>query len=69
MFSVIVLYLWRACLLDGFVFPVSAKPISSLHADGQLGRKHAQAGADLTVKNLPKLYIAEFTQSPCEHAG
>lgn len=55
MFSVIVHRLWRACPLDGFVFPVSAKAVSSLHADGQFGCKHAQVGADLAVENLSKL--------------
>jgi hypothetical protein len=28
--------------LDGFVFSPSTKPLSSLHADGQIGCKHAQ---------------------------
>lgn len=68
MVSVIVLHLWRGSPLDGFVRPVSAKAVSRLHADGQFGRKHAQAGADLAVENLSKLEIAEFAQLPCEHA-
>ncbi len=48
---------------------VSAKAVSSLHADGQLGREHAQAGADLAVENFPKLEIAEFTQALSEQSG
>lgn len=69
MVSVIVFHLWRGSPLDEFVRPVSAKAVSSLHADGQFGRKHAQVGADLTVENLSKLEIVEFAQSPCEHAA
>jgi hypothetical protein len=48
---------------------MSAKAVSSLHADGQLGCEHAQAGADLTVENLPKLEIVEFAQALSEQAG
>jgi hypothetical protein len=55
MVSVIMLRRLRASPLDDFVCPASAKAISSLHADGQFRSKHAQAGADLTVENLPKL--------------
>lgn len=67
MFFIFVLYLWRASPLEGFVCPVSAKPFGSLHADGQFGGKHAQAGADLAVENFSKVEIAEFAQPPCEH--
>jgi hypothetical protein len=66
---VIVLYLWQASRSEGFVCPVLAKAVSSLHADGQLGCEHAQAGADLTVENLPKLEIAEFVQALSEQTG
>ena len=69
MVSVIVLCLWRACPLDGFVFPLSAKAVSSLHADGQLGCDHAQVGADLAVENLPKLELVEFAQALSEQTG
>jgi hypothetical protein len=69
MFSVIVLNLWRASPLDGFVIPVSAKAVSSLHADGQFGCEHAQVGADLAVENLPELEIVEFAQALSEEAG
>jgi hypothetical protein len=55
--------------LDGFVFPVLAKPFDSLHADGQLGCEHAQVGADLAVENLSKLEIVEFAQALSEQAG
>ena len=67
--SVLVLRLCRACPSDGFVFPVSAKAVSSLHADSQLGCDHAQAGADLKVENLPKLEIVEFAQALSEQTG
>ena len=67
--SAIALYLRRACPLDGLVCPVFAKTVSSFHADGQLGCEHAQAGADLTVENLPKLEIVEFAQALFDQAG
>ncbi len=60
MVSVIMLHLWRASPLGGFVFPVSAKALNSLHADGQLGGEHAQVRTDLAVENLPKLEIVEY---------
>jgi len=55
--------------LDGFVFPLSAKAISSFHADGQLGTEHAQVRTDLAVENLPKLEIVKFAQALSEQAG
>jgi hypothetical protein len=69
MFSVIALYLRRSSSLDGFVFPVSAKALNSLHANRQLGTEHAQVGADLAVENLPKLEIVELAQALSEQAG
>jgi hypothetical protein len=69
MFPVIALYFWRACSLDGFVFPVSRKPLSDLHADNQLGSEHAQVGTDLAVENLSKLEIVEFAQALSEQSG
>jgi hypothetical protein len=69
MVSVIMLHRWRASPLDGFVFPVLAKAVSSLNADGQFGCKHAQVGADLAVENLSKLEIVEFAQALSEQAG
>jgi hypothetical protein len=69
MVSVIVLYLWRASPLEGFVFPVSRKPLSDLHANGQLRCEHAQVGADLAVENLSEFEIVEVTQTLSEQAG
>ena len=47
----------------------NTKPLSDLHADGRLGSKHAQVGADLAVENLSKLEIVEFAQALSEQAG
>jgi hypothetical protein len=69
MLSVIVLHPGRGSPLEGLVFPVPAKAASSLHADGQFGRKQAQVGADLAVENLSKLEIVEFAQVLSEQAG
>jgi hypothetical protein len=69
MFSVIALYPWRASPLEGLVCPLSAKAVSSLHADGQFGSEHAQVGADLAVENVSKLEIVEFAQALSEQAG
>ena len=68
MVSVIMLHRWRASPFGwALSSPVSAKAVSSLHADGQFGGKHAHGGADLAVENYSKLEIAEFAQPPCEH--
>lgn len=68
MVSVVVLHRWRLSPLAGSARPSSAKPLGSLHADGQFGREHAQPGADLAVEDLSKLEIVEFAQPPRERA-
>jgi len=68
MVSVIVPHRWRGFPLGAFVCPMSAKAVSSLHANRQLGGEDAQVRTDLGIGDLSETVVVEFAQSPGKHA-
>ena len=59
---------WRVSRSEGFVRPASAKAVSSLHANRQLGGEDAQVRTDLGIEDLSETVVVEFAQSPGKHA-